>query len=352
MSNYVKQNLFFLLLMICLSCAEKKIAQEKLPTAEISKPLVKEGLIFTSGIRSILKDSNGNYWFGSHNEGLCRFDGTSYTYFTVDDGLASNQVRSIQEHTNGTIWFGTDQGVSSFDGSKITKHTVSTVTSIPSVWTKSESDLWFDADTKEGVYRYDGQKVSYLAFPVPKIKNSSYAMTCQSAGHGDVMWFGTYAGVVRFDGAAPTVINDQTLQLNEQTGLLHVRSILEDSKGRLWIGNNGIGVLLKEGEEVVNFSEGNNLIHFMSSRSGAKSPAGTLEHVFAIEEDPTGNIWFGDRDTGIWKYDGQNVVNYTVDEKSNSPMIWTIYYDGDRLLAGRATGGVYAFNGKSFDPVF
>jgi hypothetical protein len=26
---------------------------------------------------------------------------------------------------------------------------------------------------------------------------------------------------------------------------------------------------------------------------------------FAIEEDKEGNIWFGDRDTGAWKYDGK-----------------------------------------------
>lgn len=67
--------------------------------------------------------------------------------------------------------------------------------------------------------------------------------------------------------------------------------------GRIWIGNNGIGVLLKEGETTINFSEKNNLIHPTSTRRGNKSKPGTLENVFAIEEDSEGNIWFGDRDT-------------------------------------------------------
>src|SRR5262245_39163848 len=35
-------------------------------------------------VRSILEDSKGNYWFGSWNEGVCRFDGKSLTYFTVE----------------------------------------------------------------------------------------------------------------------------------------------------------------------------------------------------------------------------------------------------------------------------
>jgi hypothetical protein len=30
---------------------------------------------------------------------------------------------------------------------------------------------------------------------------------------------------------------------------------------------------------------------------------------FAIEEDSEGNIWFGDRDTGAWRYDGKTVMS-------------------------------------------
>ena len=29
---------------------------------------------------------------------------------------------------------------------------------------------------------------------------------------------------------------------------LHIRSLLADSKGRIWLGNNGIGVLLLEND--------------------------------------------------------------------------------------------------------
>ena len=124
-----------------------------------------------------------------------------------------------------------------------------------------------------------------------------------------MIWFGTYASVFGYNGIDFTIINDETLGLNKDIELLHIRSILEDSKGRLWIGNNGIGVLLKEGDSIINFSEKNNLIHPTSGRKGDKSMPGTLEHVFTIEEDSQGNIWFGDRDAGIWKYDGKSMTN-------------------------------------------
>jgi len=134
---------------------------------------------------------------------------------------------------------------------------------------------------------------------------------------------------------------------------LHIRSVLADSKGRIWIGNNGIGVLLMDGDVIVNFSEKNNLIHPTSTRRGDKSQTGTLEHVFAIEEDSEGNIWFGDRDTGAWKYDGKSMTNYIIDNKLSTPMIWTIYNDhNNNLLFGMAGGGVYKFTGKTFERQF
>lgn len=84
-----------------------------------------------------------------------------------------------------------------------------------------------------------------------------------------------------------------------------------------------------------------------------KSEPGTLEHVFAITEDHNGNIWFGDRDTGIWRYDGQGMTNYTVDPSLSSQMPWSIYEDRDKsLLIAMAFGGVYQFNGTSFERRF
>lgn len=51
--------------------------------------------MYNSSVRSILEDSNGNYWFGSWMEGVFRFDGESLTYFTEEDGLGNNLVGGI-----------------------------------------------------------------------------------------------------------------------------------------------------------------------------------------------------------------------------------------------------------------
>lgn len=341
-------------LILNLSCVEQKSTEKEVISSEIVNTLQTDTLKFTSGIRSIFQDSKGNYWLGSHQEGVCPFDGKSFQYFTTNQGLADNQIRSIQEDKEGRIWIGTANGVISYDGKRITNHTPLINIELQNDRIQTGNDLWFSAGNKAGVYRYDGQKVHYIALPVPKNTsvNDSYGVTDISKGHDGKIWIATYAALFTFDGKSIKLFDKSKFDLKEQE-VLHIRSVLADSKGRIWIGNNGIGVLLMEHDKTIHFSEINGLIHKNSNKNGDHSPPGTLEHVFAMEEDSEGNIWFGDRDTGAWKYDGKTMKNYTIDSKLSTPMIWTIYKDNnDHLLFGMANGGVYQFNGKSFDKRF
>lgn len=354
--------LIYLILILSLnfSCIEKKSSKEYISTSELVNPSRTDTLKFTSGIRVIFQDSKGNYWFGSHQEGVGFYDGKSFEYFTTNEGLADNQIRSIQEDKNGIIWFGTHNGVNSYDGQTIKKNTLIENGASQSEWQKTDNDLWFNAGPKEGVYRYDGQKLNYLAFPIPRANTTGnvYSVTGFSKGNNNMLWVGTYAGVFGYNGKQFTIINDETSGLTESSGKLHVRSILEDSQGRLWIGNNGIGVVLKQGDSLIHFSEEQGKLipinEFEANGQNNQFDKNTgLQAVFAIEEDSDGNIWFGERDTGAWKYDGKSVKNYIIDEHLKTKMIWDIYEDNDgNLLFGMANGGVYKFNGNSFDRWF
>lgn len=86
-----------------------------------------------------------------------------------------------------------------------------------------------------------------------------YFVTGMAEGKNGTLGMATYVGVYGYDGQEFTIINDETLELKEETGEVHIRCILEDSKGKLWIGNNGIGILLKEKDVITNFSEQKNL---------------------------------------------------------------------------------------------
>lgn len=344
------QLLLLTILLPLLSCRS-----EVTPPTTAAPPSGGDSLMpISSGIGVIFDDSQGKIWVGSWQEGAAVFDGQSWRHFTTEEGLPSNQIRSIQEDAQGAIWIETDNGVSSYDGQRLTNHTAQPLFGeLPTgQWAKSSQDLWFGAGNREGVYRYDGTRMEYLPFPLsqPSAPNLPYHTTGMSSGKNNMQWIATYEGVFGYDGEAFTIIDDAALGLSAATGKLHIRSILEDSKGRLWIGNNSIGVLLKVGDSIVNFSEENGLIHPQSTRSGDPSPAGTLEHVFVIEEDRDGNIWFRDRDTGIWKYDGQSVENYA-DRLEHTPQTRpsTIHQDRKgQLWVGTSDGKLLKWNGEAF----
>ena len=345
-----------MLLTVNFSCVEKKSTEKAVIASDVESPLNTDTLKFTSGISSIFQDSKGNYWFGSLQEGVASYDGKSFTYFTSNDGLSDNQIHTIQEDKDGGIWFNTQKGISTYHGKTIKDQTKIDAANPPGEWMKSDNDLWFEAGVREGALRYDGQKLNYLPFPSHKVLDpydNLFAVTDIAKGKNNMIWLATYAGVWEYNGSDFTIINDETLGLDIKNAPLHIRSILEDSKGRLWIGNNGIGVLLKEGDKTINFSEKNHLIHPTSKRKGDKSFPGTLEHVFTFAEDSHGNIWFGDRDAGIWKYDGKTMVNYTIRDGLTNDFALSMYVDKDKKLwLGMADGNIYTFNGKTFEKHF
>ncbi|MGB5943404.1 MAG: two-component regulator propeller domain-containing protein [Leeuwenhoekiella sp.] len=315
-------------------------------------------LKFKSGIRAIFQDSKDGYWLGSYNEGLCHYNGKTFEYFTTRDGLLDNQIRSIQEDDNGTIWIETSRGVNSYNKGKLMSY--STEYDTPKTkWNTTRGDLWFYAGEEGGIYRYDGMHMNYLILPKPpqNTLNKSFGVSGISKGNDGTVWIATYSALFNYDGNVTNLFDHNNLKLKDNE-VLHIRSVLADSKDRIWIGNNGIGVLLKNGESTTSFSkEQGKLIPINEFNANTKTQQFTnntgLQSVFAIEEDGEGNIWFGDRDSGAWKYDGKSLVNYTVDDKLSTPMIWTIYNDNhNNVLFGMAAGGVYKFNGKSFDKRF
>lgn len=336
-----------------LSASEKTLTQSH-PNKEL--------LRFESGIRSIIQDSRGNYWIGSDREGVCRYDGKEFIYFTEQDGLCGKQIISIQEDETGKVWFGTSNGLCYYDGSGFrSMHGVETsnspfipTSSSPSAWVITPTDLWFPGKKAGELVRVDKGKSYTHTYPLTKFKKDytmDWGITGFSKSKRGGLWTAHYSGVSYFDGMELNLIDDETLGLDGEQEYMHVRSILEDSRGRLWIGNNGIGVQLMENGTISHFSKEKNLIQGVAFKK--KSPPGTLMHVFAIAEDSQGNIWFGDRDTGAWRYDGKEVNNFVVDSSLNSYHIWSIYEDkSGNLLFAMGDKGVYKFNSNGFERFF
>lgn len=346
-------------LVLNFACTENKNSNNDIKQNEIKLTNVTDTLKFKTGVRSILHDSKGNYWFGSHQEGICKYDGKAFTYYTSKNGFCGKQVIYIKEDETGLIWFGTSSGLCCFDGNKFTAESNGSSTNILGNEHHAESfmnrtDLWFPGKNQNEIIRIDNGKIHTIKYPIqiPSKGNPvDYGITGFSKSKNGGLWVAHYSGVSYYDGKAILLINDSTMHFDGKSRYMHVRSILEDSKGRLWIGNNGIGVQLKEKDSIVHFSEKHNL--FKGDIFRVKSPEGTLMHVFAIKEDSKGNIWFGDRDTGVWRFDGKEMRNFKLDSNLNTQHIWDIYEDkSGNLLFASGDRGVYKFNGIGFDRVF
>lgn len=350
-----------ILILLFSSCGNQDAKHKnpvKLSDTSSIKPVEKKidtstQLRYTSMIRAIFEDSKGDFWFGSE-EGVCRYNGKYFTYFTTKDGLSDNQIRTIQEDVHGNIWFGTGNGISSYDGKEFSIHNSANLAMVVDVsenkWQKAPGDVWVgNGDRTSGIYRFNGQNLSYVTFPILDNDHESFSITGQVTGisqSSNKVWIASYGGVIGFDGKSFIFINERDINY-------HVRSIFEDSKGNLWIGNNGIGVLYYDGTKTINFTEKMGLSDKNGQTGSTISPKGTLNHVFSIGEDANGNIWFGDRDAGAWSYNGTSLTNYTTENGLTSMFVRAIYTDkkGD-LWLGMNDGSVCKFNGRSFDRVY
>ena len=357
--NLHKQNIFNVLytflIVVTISCNNQNKSNQ-IQTIEKKTDSIR--LKYTSGIRSILEDSKGNIWFGSYNEGVSLLHNGKLQYFTTKNGLSHNQVRNLYEDKNGIIWFECGKGLSTYDGDKMTIYKERNYNS-KNEWKLNANDLWFKGDAIEaynklegnpGVYQYDGKQLSYRTLPVTTKaghENHYSISTNFVRSKNGTLWFGTFGAVIGYNGSDFKIIDDAFLDLNDQTGHLHARSIMEDSKGNLWIGNNGIGVLKYAGKKVINFTKQQKLIK-------EETKGNSLEKVFSIGEDKLGNIWFGTVGSGVWRYDGKSVQNFTKEDGVESNHIWVVHKSkkGELWLGGASPSGVYRFNGVSFERKF
>ena len=110
----------------------------------------------------------------------------------------------------------------------------------------------------------------------------------------------------------------------------YIRSIFQDSKGNLWFGTIGDGVVRYDQKTLTYFS----------------NPDGFINNsVFAINEDRNGNLWFG-TDQGVYKFDGKSFRNYNQKDGLNHIDISrkSILVDKSGTIWVGTHGGVYRYD--------
>ncbi|MBX7223664.1 MAG: GAF domain-containing protein [Blastocatellia bacterium] len=130
---------------------------------------MKDGLP-SNRVQCAFGDIDGALWVGT-DAGLARYHAGTFQTYTTAQGLLSNVIRWITR-CDGKLWVGTSRGVSLFDGVSFTGFTtkdglVSDDLSPNAVWSGSDRSLWFG--TNAGVVRYQN-RLQWLRQVPPRLE--------------------------------------------------------------------------------------------------------------------------------------------------------------------------------------
>lgn len=309
----------------------------------------------------VFQASNNDYWFGSQNRGVYRYNGKTLVNFTTQDGLCDNSLGlgPIQEDMFGNIYFNTASGVSRFDGTSFATLPVTKSHSRTGEWNLQPSDLWFQGAQDAGaIYRYDGNVLHHLEFPktkegdehyrqmprdkYPNARFSPYDVYTIFKDRAGNVWFGTaILGACRFDGNTFVWLSETELR----NGSFGTRSIIEDRDGTFWFCNSLSRYVVDQNDaaspkfrKVAGLRDANNLNKEL------------FGGIMSSTVDRDGVLWMATLREGVWRYDGRNITHYPVKDRDQVINLFSIQTDNHGTLwLGTQESGAYKFNGKTFE---
>jgi ligand-binding sensor domain-containing protein/signal transduction histidine kinase len=208
--------------------------------------------------------------------------------WTTASGLPQNTITAIAQTQDGYLWMGSFGGLARFDGARF---------------------VVFDKSTN------------------PALRNSGVHALLADQGGG--LWVGTNGGGLTFlkDGVA------RTFGVAEGLGAEVVRSLFQDSKGRVWAGTNG-GLSLLEGDRF---------------RTWNAETGFTSNVVRAIREDRDGALWIGTNGDGLFRMKDGQFTRFTRKEGLPSDLVFSLVVDKEGALwVGTNGGGLARYQGGQF----
>ncbi len=287
-----------------------------------------EQALVDDNVRSLEEDLSGNVWIGTIG-GITKFDGTTFTSYTTDDGLGGNIVYDILAHSSGDIYAATSGGMSVFDGTSWVNYTLGDGLPSTIIWSVEEDNLnqvWVGG-SENGVSYFDGTNWYPLGVDDGLAANGVKVIF---ADRNDNIWFGTGNGVSMYDGS-------EFLNFDNSTGLpgLLVNDIIQLYNGNIALATNG-------GVGVYNF-------HSWTSITTVEGlPAA---NILSIKEDYNQNLWMG-TSVGLVKYDWTTFTTWNYDDGLSNTIVSKLLltHAGDnKIWAASPFNGLTVFdNNETF----
>ncbi|MFA6152373.1 MAG: two-component regulator propeller domain-containing protein [Chitinophagaceae bacterium] len=270
----------------------------------------KDGLS-NNKVLSILEDRSGKIWFGT-DDGLACYDGKTISKIPIainsSNGFGMsipqtgiNPVYSMMQDQYGLIWFGTSQDLYCYDGKSFSRFLDRAdvkndqrlkLKSVQCFLEDSKGKVWMGSGptTGEGVVLFDGESLTGS-----RPNGDEWIRYIVEDRNGKIWFSGRQNGVFFFDGKS----------FKKFTEKLDIGSaILADKAGNIWFDG---------GEKLTTIESGNGIWRYNGIRFenfNRKNGMGKYA-VWSILEDSKGNIWIGTRNMGLLRYDGKAFADFS-----------------------------------------
>jgi PAS domain S-box-containing protein len=287
--------------------------------------------------------------------------------WTEEDGLPVNAIVEARQTPDGYMWFGTESGLVRFDGSQFItvgppESPLYTSSDIIALAVGAGDDLWIGTTTglirrdRSGTFRWDAEPQELASAYVTDIHTGSdgrlwvattgegiFLITDDTIGK-KIPTRGFEPGSIRdispSRGGLPWVATDDGLaRVGRDTVLIHVagsdsshdaRAVLEDRRGRVWLGTRD-GLFRLEDGQLVQATE-----------------SGPLRNTLIrdIEEDRDGNLWVATSGAGLFRLTGNRWEQLSVEHGLPSDDLHVLAIDdrGD-LWVGTGAGLALVYEG-------
>jgi len=267
-------------------------------------------------------------WVGTAN-GLGYYDGQTWTRYSAEEGLPSNNVWALMVGDNGDLLVGTDGGAAQFNGESFEAFEQTLDRPINGIAQDANGDYWFSGSG--GVARYNPAAADWQVFSEDSGDLPVYEIfRAWRDPDSGTLYFGSYGGgLIRYDGQFTSWLVPNTMRL-DGVGL-----IVPAPDGTLWFAE-----------------EYGTLVDQFDPATGLWSPVELpCDYCVPLTFDVDGRLWLGG-ELGAWIVEGDQVTNLTAEQGLPSNVVFAIAFASDGFVWIGTEAGVAVFDGQSVTQVF
>lgn len=341
--------------LLATFCQVRSLHADGAAAAYLPEPAIlgaSDGLDSTV-VADVAQDSQGFLWFASLDSGLLRYDGYGFRAYTHLPGnprsISSNEVRRLYVDRDGELWIATGDGLNRYDreaddfvriGAGPKGPAALGSQSIANLLVDRNGTLW--VGTEAGLDRLDRGASHFRHYDSTRAAarqslNSNLFWAAHEDSKGQ-LWFGTLGGgLLRYRSKTDDFEQFAWDGSPDNLAPASVRAIHMDRKGRLWIGcDEGLLRFDPSTRRFEALARDSTEDHLRYGLQGNRS-------FFGVDEDRSGRIWVSSVRSGaaLWDDAAGRFVGWPPPERrppGAATRVWKVFEDAGGTIWMVGTG--------------